>query len=317
MKKTKIKSNQALTSMRLIIALVAGLLIFIFMLRAKLVLSIYFSDLKTIILNGTIVSLFILGLIHLIKAYRHYGFEEKSLADFSNDQVNKVKNSKKNRLSIIMKRYLVIEDLYHRRVPINHGVISSIMTAEESLYQSFPKFINNVLILTGVFGTIVSLILALVGASSVLEDAMPGEGIGTMLSGMNTALTTSATAIVCYFLYTYFYQRFTDVQTYVFAKVEEKVLMEIIPQFAFDTDTVNHETKELIRELGKLASETKDNSIQVRETINGLNNYSQQYLQSMQLLIQSQESQQTRSESIINRLETIRGVLIDGFRLKH
>jgi hypothetical protein len=55
--------------------------------------------------------------------------------------------------------------------------------------------------LTGIFGTIVSLIFALVGAGRTLGSAVLTEGMAIMLSGMNTALTTTATAITCFFIY--------------------------------------------------------------------------------------------------------------------
>ncbi|MDA8134023.1 MAG: hypothetical protein M0T82_05320 [Desulfobacteraceae bacterium] len=86
---------------------------------------------------------------------------------------------------------------------------------------------------------------------------MPTEGMAIMLSGMNTALTTTATAITCFFIYSYFYGKLTDVQTHVFSVVEKTVLIHIIPRFAFDTETVNHQTAQLIGEL-KAWTFTKD-----------------------------------------------------------
>lgn len=313
----QIKTKSDTSIMHMWIALLAGIciLLMLFIWKTKLFMNLYFSDGKTILLNGTILILFSSGIYQLFKAYKHYSFEEKELSNFDSDTMENEDENPGMKRSIIKKRYSAIRTLYEKRTPINHGVLSSIMTAEESLYQSYPKFINNVLILTGVFGTIVSLILALVGASSILDSTLPGEGIGTMLSGMNTALTTSATAIVCFFVFTYFYQRFTDIQTFVFAKIEEVVVNEVIPLFSFDSETVNHETKELIREINKIVSTAKENSAHVRATVDGLNNYSKEYLTSMNLLIQNEDNRQQRTEAMINRLENIRNVLVEGFRL--
>ena len=303
--------------MRMWMVLLAGIamLIILFLWKTKLIIDLYFSDGKTIVLNGTIVLLFASGIYQLFKAYRHYSIEERELGDFDCKTAENDYGNPGGGSSIIRKRYVAVRTLYERRIPINHGILSSIMTAEESLYQSYPKFINNVLILTGVFGTIISLILALVGASSILDSTLPGEGIGTMLSGMNTALTTSATAIVCFFIFTYFYQRFTDIQTFIFAKIEETVVNDIIPLFSFDSETVNHETKELIREINRIIGKANENSAHVRATVDGLNDYSKEYLASMNLLIQNEDKRQERTETMIQRLENIQRVLLEGFRL--
>ena len=196
------------TLIQMLIILVAGICfcVFLSLWKAELFQRIYLSDDKTYILNGVILLLFLMGITQLIRGLHHYDFEEKQAAVFVQNKNNGL--TEKDLLinlsprSIIANRYFTIKNLFDRRVPINHSAISSIMMAEESLYQSFPKFVNNVLILTGVFGTIISLIFALVGASNILQTALPGEGMGLMLGGMNTALTTTATAIVCFFFFT-------------------------------------------------------------------------------------------------------------------
>jgi hypothetical protein len=315
MKKYKTKSDTSILQIWFVLLFGICVLVCLFFWKAELIMSLYFSDGKTILLNGIIILMFFSGMYHLFKALSHYSFEEKELWSFDWDNIETRFINKDIKNSIIRKRFYTIKGLYDRRIPVNHGVLSSIMTAEESLYQSYPKFINNVLILTGVFGTIVSLILALVGASSILNNALPGEGIGDMLSGMNTALTTSATAIVCFFVFTYFYQRFTDIQTFVFAKIEEIVVNKIIPHFAFDSETVNHETKELIREINKILSEAKENSEHVRVIVDRLNDYGKEYIDNMNLFIKNQDMQQERTETVINRLEHIHSVLMEGFRL--
>jgi hypothetical protein len=314
----KTKSRKSLINMLIILAVAFGFLIMGSVWQSELVRRIYFIDNKTIILNGIIFFLFFIGIIHLIRSFVHYSYEEKQIQTFVSEKelgndgfIDTLPVD-----SIIAKRYFTVKDLYDRQVPIHHGAISSIMIAEESLHQSFPKFVNNVLILTGVFGTIVSLIFALVGASSVLQTALPGEGMGVMLLGMNTALTTTATAIVCYFLFTYFFQRLTDVQTYVFGRVEEAVLIHIVPEFAFDSEALNFKTESLIKELQKLVKEMKKGSGFIQDSLAGLDQHNQAYIEKLTALISGHEHQLAKTEHVATKLESIKEVLLNGFRLK-
>jgi hypothetical protein len=315
---TKTKSQKSLINMLVILTVVIGFFILISIWRSELAKSIYLIDNKTIILNGIIIFLFFIGVIHLIVSFVHYSFEEKQIQTFISDKElgneDFIENISAD--SIIAKRYFTVKDLYDKQVSIHHGAISSIMMAEESLYQSFPKFVNNVLILTGVFGTIVSLIFALVGASSILQTALPGEGMGVMLLGMNTALTTTATAIVCYFLFTYFFQRLTDIQTYVFGKVEEAVLIHIVPEFAFDSETLNYKTELLINDLKKLVEELKRGTGFIQDSLADLNEHNQMYIEQMTALITGHEHQIAKTEHLATKLESIKDVLLNGFRLR-
>ena len=61
--------------------------------------------------------------------------------------------------------------------------------------------------------------------------------------------------IIIYFFFTYFYQKLTDVQTYLFSQVERSVLMYMIPEFAFDPESINHQTEHLIKDVRGLVRE--------------------------------------------------------------
>jgi hypothetical protein len=318
MKNRIARSEWALIQMLVTLVLALGVLVWIGIWKIELVKRVYFVDVRTILLNGFIFLIFISGVIHLVRAYVHCRFEEIRVEDFIHDKENG-EFLPENLIpeSLIARRYDTIKDLYDRNIPINHGAIASSMVAEESLYQSYPRFVNNVLILSGVFGTIVSLIIALVGAGIVLEADVAGEGMGVMLSGMNTALTTTATAIVCFFLYTYFYQRLADIQIYVFGRVEEAVQIHIVPEFAFDSEAVNYKTEKLIKQLGGIVTELKKGSDFILTSLDGLNQYNQAYLEKVEDLIIRQDNQLVKTEDVLVQLEKIKGVLIDGFRLNN
>lgn len=316
----KTRSRKALFQMLITLAIGICLAGFVSRWRADLFQQIYLADEMNYILNGVILLLFFMGILQLSKGFQHYDFEEKQLAGFIQNRENGITQKdlfvNLSQRSIIANRYQTIKKLFDRRVPINHSAISAIMVAEESQLQSFPKFINNVLILTGVFGTIISLIFALVGASAILKTTQPGEGMGIMLGGMNTALTTTATAIVCFFFFAYFYQRFVDVQTHVFGQIEKAVLIHIIPEFAFDTEAINYRTAQLIGELQGLVAELKSGAGFIEDSLTAVNDHNVTHIGRLDALLARQDSQIEKAASVIARLDSVQAVLKDGFRLK-
>jgi hypothetical protein len=275
--------------------------------------------------NVFIFILFLMGVLQLIRIFRRYSYEEQQVAILVRGKESGDSNifGRISPDSIIYNRYATIKKLYDRKVPINHGAISSIMIAQESIYQSFPKFVHNVLILTGVFGTIISLILALVGASSMLDNVTAGKGINVMLLGMNTALTTTATAIICFFFFTFFYQKLTDIQTHLFSTIENAVMMYIVPEFSFDTEVINYKTEQLIKDLRELiVKEMRDliidlkrGSSYIEDTLTGIDTYNTSSLKKFDMLINQQNSHIEKTEDLFNILESINVVLKDGFRL--
>jgi hypothetical protein len=305
----------------LIQMVVALLLLGVLLLwQIDFVRNVYFTDKLTplgLILNGTIIIVFLSGIYKLIIGFLHYSFEENQIETFLEGKESGDENilERLSTKSIIAHRYFKIKKLYERKIPINHGVMSSIMLAEESLYQSFPRFVNNVLILLGVFGTIISLILALAGASTVLKTSAAGQGMWLIIHGMNTALTTTATAIVCFFFFTYFYHKLTDVQTYVFGKVEESVLTYIVPEFTFDIETINYRTERLISTLEETIKEITKSSDFIKNTLEGVNAYNSFQLQKANALVSSQDAQLKKTDLLITKLEKIAEVLKEGFRL--
>ena len=310
------KSERALLQMVAALVVVLGVTIGIGIWRWELVRNIYFVDTKTILLNGLIFLIFISGVIYLIRAYVHCRFEEKQVETFIRDmEKGEFTPDSLPPAALITRRYETIKELHRRSVPIHHGALAAIMAAEETLHQSYPRFVNSVLILTGVFGTIVSLIFALVGATSILGTAEPGKGMEVMLLGMNTALTTTATAIVCFFLFTYFYHRLTDIQNYLFGRLEEAVLVHIVPEFAFDTEAIQYKTEQLIRELRQLVLELGKGTDFIQESLEGINRHNEATLQKAEAVIDKHDHQLDKTETLLIKLEKIREVLVDGFRL--
>ena len=317
MKFTQTKSGRALIHMLITLLIVIGALTAIAVWYLDLFRKIYLIDTKTVVLNGFILLLFFTGLFQLIRAVAHLSREERQVERFVHDkETRRFLPGELLSTSLIGRRYDTISSLYERKVPINHGAIAAITMAEESRHLSYPKFVNNVLILTGVFGTIVSLIYALIGATAVLQTNAADEGIGVMLLGMNTALNTTATAIVCFFLFTFFYQRLADLETYVLSRVEEAALVYIVPEYAFDSEAVNYKTERLVSELQLLVGEMKSVTDFIRDSLTGLNKYNRAYLARIAALTARQSNQDDQTRQVLGQLLKIETVLKDGFRLK-
>lgn len=279
--------------------------IFIASWNADFIYNIYFKDQRTatgLIINGSILALFCLGLFKMIVTFAYYAREENALISFlkkgtdSDSPINNI-NSK----SIIAIRFRMMETLFEKRILIDHGMLASTLIATESTRASFPKFINNTLILTGVFGTIVSLSIALMGASDLLENTVEIGGMGIVIHGMSTALTTTITAIVCYVFFGYFYLKLTDAQTNLISAIEQTTATFLLPRFQLKTDSVLYEFSGLIRSLQGL--------------VNQMNKNQDHFEVIEKRIVKALEAYHANIENLSTDMTCIKRLLHDGFRL--
>jgi len=182
------------------------------------IFQFYFQNQQTqtgIIINSAIAGLLVFGLLNILIHLLRYKREERAIALF----VNNIESFKPGltqglpNSSIIARRYATMKSIQSANGEINHSALAAMLTADESTRFGLIRFINNILILTGVFGTIVSLSVALLGASDLIDSAAASlSGMGLVIHGMSTALSTTITAILSYVLFGYFYTRLNDVQ---------------------------------------------------------------------------------------------------------
>jgi len=260
-------SRNTLLRMFVLIGAAAGLLYW----KWGLIHAIYFKDQLTElgwVINGAIVALFLIGMLRMAISLMGYAREEAALTRFVRNLHRRPDDALRgvSKRSLIAQRYRTLLKLHETHTPINQNALASTLVAAESTRSSLAKFVNNILILTGVFGTIVSLSIALIGASDVLENAISASGMGMVIHGMSTALSTTITAIVCYVFFGYFYLRLNDAQTNLVSAIEQVTTSYLMPRFQIDTDTVLHEFTGLIRSLQTLVAEMADSHKTFKET---------------------------------------------------
>jgi hypothetical protein len=245
-------------SILLQLILLSIVLLLIIVINLDFVTEIYFKNQATrvgYIVNGSILVLFAFGLFRVISLLMRYSLEESALARFlrnvEDEEARPTDKISKN--SLIARRYKSVVEISKHNVAVNHSALASTLVASESTRLSLPKFISNILILTGVFGTIVSLSVALLGASNIIDSANGLGNMGLVIHGMSTALSTTTTAIVCYLFFGYFYLKVTDVQTQLLSGIEQATTLYIMPRFTYQTDSMLHEVGNLVRALREAA----------------------------------------------------------------
>ena len=235
----------------LMLSLLTG---FFLLMNHEFLINFYIKNQATntgYIVNGSILSLFLIGIARLITLLLRYSREENALARFiHNVQIDETLPTQRiNKKSLIYNRYLSVLEISKHNVAVNHSALASTLSATESTRLSLPRFISNILILTGVFGTIISLSIALLGASDIIDSADGISGMSIVIHGMSTALSTTATAIICYLFFGYFYMKLTDVQTELLSGIEQATTLYIMPRFTYQTDSMLHEVGNLVKAL--------------------------------------------------------------------
>jgi len=293
-------------SILLQLILLSIVLLLIIVINLDFVDEIYFKNQATrlgYIVNGSILLLFSVGLFRIIALLMRYSLEESALARFlrnvEDEEARPTDKISKN--SLIARRYKSVVEISKHNVAVNHSALASTLIASESTRLSLPKFISNILILTGVFGTIVSLSVALLGASNIIDSADGLGNMGMVIHGMSTALSTTTTAIVCYLFFGYFYLKVTDVQTQLFSGIEQATALYIMPRFTFQTDSMLHEIGNLVRALREAADKMGQVEADFAEAGSQMNNMIGSYADSV--------------GNLDDNISEIKQLLRSGFRL--
>jgi len=291
----------------LLLALIAAVAVGLVFWNLDFIKSLYLRKQLTaagMIIDGGITLIFLIGLFRTIVSLFFYLKEETALNRFVlnlDDEKTEDLLTGVYRRSLISLRYLTMVKLHESKTPINQSALASTLVAAESIRASLVRYINNILILTGVLGTIVSLSIALLGASDMMENTVNVSGMAMVIHGMSTAMSTTFTAILCYLFLGYFYMKLNDVQTNLISGIEQVTATHLIPRFQVHTESVLHEFNGLLRSLQGLVR-------QMEIAQEGIANLDKR-------LLQAQDDQTSQVLRLDESIGSIKKILRDGFRL--
>ncbi len=276
-------------------------------LNFEVIYPFYFENQLTntgIVINSAILGLLIIGLGNIFYHLLRYRREETAISGF----VNNVESIKTDLLeglpadSMVVRRQLTMQSIQKSHGEINHGALASMLNADEATHFGLIRFINNILILTGVFGTIVSLSIALLGASDLIDSANASlGGMGLVIHGMSTALSTTITAIISYIIFGYFYTRLNDVQTHCLSGIEQLTTVYLMPRYVKASDDIVHKMADLIKSVIHATDKLKKTQDTYQDAAFTLN--------------QSLSQNQQQINQLVDEIHGIKQILRDGFRL--
>ena len=204
--------------------------------------------------------------------------------------------------SLIGHRYLTLKSLHENGTKFNQPILAHILQSQLSAKATMLRFVNSVLILTGMLGTIVSLTLALLGASQLLDDVTQTDGLSRIIMGMSTALTTTLTAIVCYLLFRYFFGRLHYGQTQLTQNIERITSLHLAPRFELSEE--------------KLVGHLTNLSAQLQGLTKQLADEQQKWLKCQQDIVDLLKGGGADHSTLESQLKKINETLSKGFRLE-
>ena len=268
--------------------------------------EVYWGPLATqlgMVVNGVIGGLFLVALariFYLLFAYTREGraitlFEEQ--VDFGLTEAGIESLSE----SLIAQRYRILQQGRLELDRPQQAALSAILLNQEMMRLGLIRLIQSLLILLGVFGTVASLSLALVGASDLLSFPQNGDGIALVVHGMATALSTTMTAIAAYLVLTLVFSRLVASQSSVCQQVELLTLRRLLP-------LVSRGGEDLAQTLTLRLKDLNAAAIALAEVQDSL----APHLDAMR---QERHVQNEHSKKLMEALQSVDQTLRKGFRL--
>ena len=248
------KSSAKNTLIQIVVFLVvsAGLIFYKKLAIATLVTSGDISKIGLII-NAIIIILFLAGMFKIVLSLFRYIDEHHAVMKVAQNLKSNVLDplASISPKRLISRRYHNIEWITKQGSPVNHAALASSVNASESTRLTFIRFVHSTLILAGVFGTVVSLSMALIGASGLLNSPEGVKEMGTIISSMSSALSSTVVAIICFFIFAYFYLRLNDSRIQLLNDIEEVTGLYILPKVSHSEEGMIARVSELTASLNQ------------------------------------------------------------------
>lgn len=255
------------------------------------------------LLNGVIILLFLLGMLRMVSLLLSYSNEHgvlERLVESVNDGVNDPTNGLSED-ALAVERYQYVQEMIRQANPIDQGALASNLSTSEQSRFTLVRYVNSILILLGVFGTVVSLSIALVGASSLLDSPEGANKMGMIIGGMSSALSTTMTAIVCFVVYAYFYLRLNNARAQLLNGIESMTATYLLPN-------ATHSESSLLRQVGEL-------TVALNRSTDRLTEVQQHFITAAEQLNAAVVKQSGGSGISEETLQEFKELLREGFRL--
>lgn len=208
-----------------------------------------------LVMNGVILLIFLIGLARMIVIFLKYSREQDVLQRFVRRVAEHAIDPNNNLpvTSLVVRRYCAVQTIASQQASINHGALAATLVASQQAQFTLVRFVNSILILAGVLGTVISLAVALMGAAGLMNSPDNMKNMWDIISGMSNSLSTTVTAIVCYVFFAYFYLRLQDARTQLLANIEDVTSLYIIPHFKNTEHSIQNDVAYLTADLRKAA----------------------------------------------------------------
>jgi ABC-type multidrug transport system fused ATPase/permease subunit len=252
-----IKKNSAKSTLIQIVIFLITIAVLI-LINKEVIANLYTSgEISKVgmIINAIIIVLFLLGMLRIVTVLFRYISEHQVLLKL----VEYLKENASNPVSrlpedsLAAQRYRAVRWVSKQGAPINQAAMAASTNASENSRLTVIRFVHSTLILAGVFGTVVSLSMALIGAAGLLNSPEGVKEMGTIISSMSSALSSTVTAIVCFFMFAYFYLRLNDARIQLLSSIEDVTSLYLLPKVTHTEDAMIGQVTELTKALNVAA----------------------------------------------------------------
>ncbi len=277
-------------------------------LQFEIIEEVYWGPLTTEIgwvVNGVIMVLFLAALLRMSALLRFYFREDRAIDAFDEQLDFGLAGDKAESLAgtLVMQRYRALEQSRLEWEQPHQTALAGILWSQEAARLGLMRLIQNVLILLGVFGTVASLSLALIGASELFSSPENASGITLVVRGMATALSTTMAAIAAYLVLAFVASRVIAAQAHVCRRVESLTINRMLPLLSKTSGNLAQNLLHALSELQSLLAGLRDTHDALQKQALNLGEFERARLE--------------HEAALLKQMRRINQALREGFRLQN